>query len=277
MIRYDFINGIVRRAVWLFLPVSIFIVCVISLWSTVDFINYDGQATLGECLVFYLQGSIPSGSEIGASRPNLYWLLIHLGCLFFTLEYPVRDLNVFGQQIIVRGQSRIKWWLCKCLWMAESVVIYWLTGVAVTAVFAPLMGAEMTLLIKQASVMKILNFCNVGFGEYKSSTAFLLLFLLPVLSMLAVCLICMAVSLLLDQIFALISGIAILFIPSQFMTPVIVTNYTMLQRCSHFYRGGLDFYRGIIYTAATISLLVITGAFIMQNKDILEPKKNGEE
>lgn len=276
MLRYDFQNGIVKRISWITLPLIVFTMCVFSVRSTVEFISDGGQATLGECLVFYLQGSIPAGSIIGNSIPNFYWLLIQLGCICFTIEYPTRDLNVFGQHIVVRSGSRIKWWMSKCLWIAESVLIYWLIGIAVTAAAAPFIGVDLSLEIKQSSVMCILNFCNVSFGEYSSEVGLVYLVIIPWLSMLVVNMICLLCGLLTNQIFALIFGLFVLFVPSMWMNPLIVTNYTMLQRCSLFYSNGLDFTKGIVYTSAFLALSIIAGAFIMQNMDIIEPKKNGE-
>lgn len=276
MIRYDFRNGLVKRISWIALPVIVFVICVFGAQSTMDFINKTGQATLGECLVWYLKGSIPAGSTIGNSTPSFYWLLIQAGCICFTLEYSTRDLNVFGQHIIARSGSRIKWWLGKCLWMAESVLIYWLVGICVTAAAAPLMGLDLSLVVKQSSVMRIMSFCNVGFGEYSAAFGIVYLVIIPWLSMLVVNMVCLLCSLLSNQIISLIFGLFVLIVPSMWMKTLIVTNYTMLQRCSLFYSDGLDFSKGFVYTAALLAVSVIAGAFIMQNMDIIEPKKNGE-
>lgn len=56
------------------------------------------------------------------------WMMIQLGCVFFTVEYLTRDMNHFGQQIMIRCSNKGHWLLSKYCWNTASVLIYWLTG-----------------------------------------------------------------------------------------------------------------------------------------------------
>ncbi len=277
IIKYDLYNGIRKRMIWLLLPIIVFTVGAFEIDGTVRLIqNEGGCMSLGECLAYYFHGSIPAGSELGASRPHIVWLIIQLGCLFFTLEYPTRDLNIFGQQVIVRCGSRVKWWLSKCVWLSLSVLIYYFVGVLVTTVAGTFFEVRMSLEIQQGNMMSILNFCNVGFNQYTGWQSVFILIIMPYLSMLALNLFCLIISLLLNQVFSMMAGLFMLLVVSSRMSPFIVTNFSMLQRCSYFYSEGLDYSIGIVYVLAMIAGCVIIGAMAILYVDLIEPKKNGD-
>ena len=81
IIKYDLYNGIRKRMIWLLLPIIVFTVGAFEIDGTVRLIqNEGGCMSLGECLAYYFHGSIPAGSELGASRPHIVWLIIQLGC-----------------------------------------------------------------------------------------------------------------------------------------------------------------------------------------------------
>ena len=277
IIRYDLYNGILKRSVWILLPIVIFAMIMFEIYATIKGIKNSGiSMTLGEVIAYFWHGSVPAGSSLGATHQHIGWLLIQLGCICFTIEYPTRDLNIFGQQIIVRCGSRVKWWLSKCVWIAFSVMIYLFAGFFVFAVESAFLGLEMSLDIQQSSMMQILIFCNVGFGRHTGLKSFFILVIMPYLSMLALNLFCVIVSLICNQICSMITGLFALTIIARYMSPLIVTNYCMLQRCSYFYSDGVDYSVGIAYLIGIIAVLMIIGAMIMLYIDIIEPKKNGD-
>lgn len=52
------------------------------------------------------------------------WIAVFLFSSFAVLNYPMKDLQNMGTQILVHVQGRTKWWISKCLWNVLSTVLY---------------------------------------------------------------------------------------------------------------------------------------------------------
>lgn len=44
--------------------------------------------------------------------------------LFVTLSYPMNNLCGFGNKLLIKGKSRVKWWLSKCIWNLLCNIIF---------------------------------------------------------------------------------------------------------------------------------------------------------
>ena len=120
MLAYDFRNGLWHRKIWLILPIAFFGMALCSVTADIQYSEY--HMTLGGVLLRILQGTAPVDMEMREFHVPVVWLMIHLGCVFFTVEYPTRDMNFFGQQIMIRSRNKGRWLLSKYCWNAVSVL-----------------------------------------------------------------------------------------------------------------------------------------------------------
>lgn len=44
--------------------------------------------------------------------------------LFVTLSYPMNNLCGFRNKLLIKGKSRVKWWLSKCIWNLLCNIIF---------------------------------------------------------------------------------------------------------------------------------------------------------
>ncbi len=123
LIKYDLRIGIKDRISNIALPAVVFCLCSI----------FSKGLNLGERLAIMFVGSYPQLEAENGGVP-IYWMLIHIGCLLFSVEYPIRDLSLYGRQMVVRCQSKYKWWLSKCVWCLVNTFIYYLVGIITEAV-----------------------------------------------------------------------------------------------------------------------------------------------
>ena len=67
--------------------------------------------------------------------PNAYWVFIQLYLAVVVGVYPVKDLHMAGQQILLKSGNRKAWWFGKVIWNILSVLGFYLVlYLSVTAV-----------------------------------------------------------------------------------------------------------------------------------------------
>lgn len=275
MLKYDLKNGIIQRAVWLLLPVIIFSIVLVRIASYAEFDAY--SMNFGKCVFIALAGDI--SIELAGRYFSIptQWLIIQIGCVLFTLEYPLRDLNLFGRQIIIRCGKRYKWWLSKCVWCVMSVLIYWLVGILIMSAFCIIKHFPLSLAIDSETAASILTDFNTDFKSFESGKAFWLLILVPIIMSAALCMIQMLVSLLKNEIAALCISVFIIVWSMCSLNPIAFLNYAMFQRISLFYNDGVNVYAGFTAALAIIVCIIILGVYAFNRMDILEVKKNAAD
>lgn len=266
LIKYDLRIGIKDRIHNIALPIAFF--CLASIFAK--------GLNLGERLTIMLRGDYAQFEAESGGIPT-YWMLIHIGCLLFSVEYPIRDLNLYGQQIVVRTQSKYKWWLSKCVWCFVNTFIYYLVGIITEAAICIGFNDKLTFELRTIAIRGSLEISVNNIGDKVSALqAVIVIVIIPLLTMYALSLIQMIIGVISNHIIALIGGMAVIAVSLYFQSPILIGNYSMLQRSSIFNRTGLDWSTGIIVMVIEIVIIICIGMEIFNRLDILEPKKNGE-
>lgn len=273
MLYYDLKNGIVNRWRWLLLPMAFWFlaVCNISIYA----IDRDDM-TFGGCLFAVLAGNEPMNIFDRSFSVPVLWLFIQLGYCFFTIEYPTRDMNIFGQQVMVRCGRKYRWVISKCIWTATSALIYWGVGWLMLGVFCIFNKVPLSMSISGELPPSILASCDIYTSSCTASQSVFILMVMPVLVSVAVCLIQLMTAIVSNEIFALSISLFISVWSMCIRTPIAVSNYAMMERCNLFNTKGLEFERGILILLFVISASVALSLLLFKRCDILEPKKNGE-
>ena len=251
MLAYDFRNGLWHRKIWLILPIAFFGMALCSVTADIQYSEY--HMTLGGVLLRILQGTAPVDMEMREFHVPVVWLMIHLGCVFFTVEYPTRDMNFFGQQIMIRSRNKGRWLLSKYCWNAVSVLIYWLGNLA---------GG--------------MDGCDIFRDYFTANVMALRLIFMPFLTSLTISFIQMFVAIMLNDIFAVATSMFILVWSMCILNPLAIGNYSMLQRSNVFRRSGVSPMVGIPLMLTLIVITITANYILFKRKDILEPKKDGE-
>lgn len=266
LIKYDLRIGIKDRISNIVFPIAVF--CLASIFTK--------GLNLGERFAIMLTGNYAQLDTENGGIP-LYWMLIHIGCLLFSVEYPIRDLSLHGRQIVVRSQSKYKWWLSKCVWCLVNTFIYYLVGIITEAVICIAFNEKLTFELRTIAISGSLEISVSNIGERVSALqAVIVLVILPLLTMYALSLIQMIIGVRTNHIIALLGGMGIIAVSLYFQSPLLIGNYSMLQRSSVFNRTGLDWSTGIIIMVIEIVIIICIGIEVFNRIDILEPKKNGE-
>lgn len=275
MLKYDLKNGIIQRAAWLLLPIIIFLIALVRISSYAEF--YDYGMNLGKCIFVALAGNSSIESAGKHFSVPILWLTIQMGCVLFTLEYPLRDLNLFGRQIIVRCGKRYKWWLSKCIWCVLSVLIYWMVGILMMSAFCLIKHFPLSLMINSETAASVLTDFDTDFKSFESGNAFWLLILVPIVMSAVLCMIQMLISILKNEIAALCISVFVIVWSMCSLNPIAFLNYAMFQRMSLFYDNGVNVYAGFTAALAIIVCIIVLGIYKFNRMDILEVKKNAAD
>ena len=129
-IGFDIQNGILKNKDLFLCPIFI---------AIITFVNFRNQVKQLEVLHmlnpnsasfadywFFLYGGmkeyIPS-----PGNPFLFpvvWILLFVTPAFLVLNYPVRNMQDIGTQILVYGKSRSSWWMSKCFWNFICTILF---------------------------------------------------------------------------------------------------------------------------------------------------------
>lgn len=106
---------------------------------------FSAAITWGDYVIACFRGvSLQSAINRTVELP-VSWLLIMVGANLLGLDYFFRDLSLDGQQILLRCESRRKWYFSKCIWNMMSSSLYFLTGILTTLIFTLLSHGEFSL------------------------------------------------------------------------------------------------------------------------------------
>lgn len=277
MIGHDFRQGLLKRLLWLLIPLGLFFVVVLTSRGTFNLINSETgqQPSLGAYLYYIFSGCLPAAVTEKDFTPNLVWMLVQIGCLVFTIEYPSRDLeSSYGYQILVRG-SRRRWWLSKCLWNIVSVCLYYAVLYLSATVYCLCADISCALALGEDMIMFLLDGMSMAQPSFSGAELAPVLLCMPVASMLAISLWQMAISILWHPIYGFAAAIMLLVWSFFSQTPLAIGNYAMMQRCNLFYHEGLSFADGCWFVLIYILLAVVVGGIVMKRRDILKPLSLG--
>ncbi|MDD3279302.1 MAG: hypothetical protein PHG16_10555 [Lachnospiraceae bacterium] len=183
--------------------------------------------------------------------------------LFFCLgSYPLQNLAREGQKYMLLCRSRSKWWLSKCLWVAVSVLCYYMLFVGLLFLIRLLFGTQGNA---QVSLTEFPQYS----AAFTTPELLLNVLLLPLMMSIALSLLQLFISIMLSLQLAYLANILLLGISVYWFTPFMPGNYLMLLRNRLVTPDGVTFWQGCV-TAAVISIFSIAiGLHHMKTHDIL--------
>jgi hypothetical protein len=256
--------------------VSAFVIaCVIigNFYSQYDSCeDYLAEQLTSTNILFYLyQGKEPFSAEWGyAFVVPVVWILIFLFSAFLTLDYPMKSLSGHGVQVITRIGKRTDWWGAKCVWIAESTLIYfgiwYLTVIGVCKVT----GADISFGYSQLVNSELLE---LEMGHLTHTQEMMMLIVIPIMTALSLNFLQLCLGLFMDKIYSFLLVAFLLFASAYFKNPIAIGNFAMVKRSVYCTEDGLSMQMGLVINAILIVSCMIIGFFRIQKFDIL--KNNG--
>lgn len=269
---FDARNGL-NKALFL-CPIVIAAVAFIDLsnkiyqWGAVGVLP-GNSASYGDYWLYHYGGMkeyIP-----GPSNPFMFpvmWIVLFLSISFIVLNYPFKDMQTVGQQILIRTRGRSRWWLSKCFWNISCTVFY------------HLLIALAILLLCLFFKVPITNHINIDLVKMafrlERDTPFIAhtsipfsVFGLPLLMSIGVNLFQMTISLFIKPVFSFLFVAIVMLSSAYLLSPYMIGNYAMPVRYNWILQGGVSHTFGIFLSLALIILSVLAGLLRFRRYDIL--------
>lgn len=257
---HDIRGGILRRR-YLLVPVLFCIPC----FDCMRRLNgYAGSWV--DYLMHCFRGSLPS-ADIGSFEFPILWLLILGGCMFLNLDYPLNDLTDAGLQVIVRTRRRRDWFLSKCAWNLLSCAVYVLLGALTALLFALIFGGNASLINTPGAAERTLSIYVMD--SLPIGQALLVAVVLPYLTIAALNMLQMSLSLVMKPIFSFLICICMLISSAFYATPFLLGNGAMVVRNGILVEGMLDPRTTALTCLGFIILSIIIGIVRFQRMDFL--------
>lgn len=277
LLRHDLINGILFQ--WKkFIPLFV-IVVIICLNFHQDYLFYlskDHQIVLsfGDYWFNLMKGMSIFNPENSIEQLNFLWISLHLYLAFIISVYPTKDLSGYGQNILLRSQSKKAWWLSKCMWAISVTVFFYLILVAGIVLVCIFIG-DLSL-VAHSQVQSEINHLLLQDISYFNFVFQAMI--VPMIVSIFLTSIEMLLILLFGNIIGLISIIGALLLPIFYDSSYIFTGYLMLMRNEKLVNSfeaneftALHLYVMIIF----VILSIIIGVVYFNQKDLLTKKVQG--
>lgn len=231
--------------------------CLIVAYVRVDAVGAVDVArlTFADNVALVFAGSLPFEYRPGVMFvPPLGWTLLSMLVLYASLSYPYRDLMGFGQQVLVRENSRVMWLLSKCIWVLLTCLLSCAAIALTAALWTFVHGQEFNTLLHSDA----LYLAAMLMGPFKADTldgSGFLLCIVVVLSSLS--LLQLFLSIFLRPSISFLSMILLLIASAYAQTWYLPGNYLMFVRWGGFIDGGVDMWIGM---ALCVGAALVFGA-----------------
>ena len=266
LIIYDIKMGFKNNIIKL---IGMVIVCLIIVFIGRSAIskNYGGQATVLDYICFMVGGPkyIPENMLSMYVIPVL-WLLIQVMIAYIVGYYAVTDLNTYGQQILIRSNSRTKWWISKCIWNISTVIFLYIIIYGITFIVAVISGAKMKMTLTQEIVTSV---CNIDMLAGTDKEYIIILLCMPILISGSISIVQMVIALITSPIIGFIISQSIVFFSTIYSRKFLISNYAMLSHNKITCMSTISYKEGIGIGVMVLIVGIIGGGYYFYRCNIL--------
>jgi len=167
-----------------------------------------------------------SSSFINKFQIPAFFLLTNFYLSYIIGKYPFKDLKGFGIQILLRSKKRSNWWFSKCIWCMFNVVSMYIIAYTIFLFFI-LKTGHFTFLNNPAINMSV---SEVDSSRFKELDLFLVVYILPITTSVALSLLQMLISLFTKPIIGNITIICLIVFSAYYCKFFLIGNFLMILR-----------------------------------------------
>ncbi len=221
------------------------------------------QAGVWDYFIEVFIGILPIGGneEKELVLPAFY---IAFGCLmsYLVYDYPAKDLNAGGIQILIRTRNMTGYYLSKYLWNIMAIAVAHAMVVLVVTIFGVVSGGEFVLqeeLVRSRTGADYVNMKTVMIGGI----------LLPALSAMAIAQVQMLIGILTRPIYGMMTAVGIYLLSIFSATMWLPGNGIMLLRTNLCMKEGIPYRNIVIICVIWIMLCYPAGCVALKKKDMI--------
>jgi hypothetical protein len=202
----------------------------------------------------------------------IFWLAELFLSLFITTGLIEKDLRGFGLQILIRENSKIKWWIAKCLTSVLVCLIYLIMANLTILVFCILNHIEISLHTTDSIMQNLLEsdcFIKKTDLQMDNLESIATIYMMPFLTINALNFLQLFLSLIIKPIISFIITNCYVLLSAYIVTPMAIAGYAMLSHNSLYVVDGLNTLDGVCICILVTILSILFGCYIFKKKDIL--------
>lgn len=262
---HDIRSGLFRRRY--FVAALLFPLSALHLWDILRFES--DKATWMDFMLYIFKGSEPLSAMNTQEHLKLpiSWIMVIGGCLLLNLDYFLNDMTTTGQQILIRCNSRKCWFLSKCAWILLSCIVYCGIGMIAILFLTISAGGDLSIINTPALTQKIYLLSEPV--TVTSMEAICIGIVLPLQTIIALCMLQMTLSLFIKPIFSFLTCICLLVLAIYVNSPFIIGNGAMTLRTGLVPEKSMDLFAAGLACVAVTILSVVIGLLRFCHMDIL--------
>lgn len=269
IIRYDLITGFKNN----FSKIMVFcgIIIVINIIAGINISGiesiYEVKATFTDYICVIMGGPryIFPGTIDSYQIPVL-WLLPQIMISYIVGYYAMTDIDKEGVQVLVRANTRRKWWISKCIWNGTMIIFLHFIIYGVTIINALVNGAD----IKYGLTLEVItNLCDMYYVTGSKIEVILTLIIMPVLVSIAINMMQMTIALVFSPIIGFICSQSIVFLSTIITSKWLISNYGMLSHSNLTCMSDIDLKEGIVRCVVLYALAVFVGNAYFRKYDVV--------
>lgn len=229
--------------------------------------------SMADCLAFIFRGIEPMIRKDTMSEfviPPI-WLMLMLLYLLMPLDYPIKSMEVWGSQYLIRTNRRC-WWNAKCIYTIVVNIFTFLLQIVTVFLFC--VGKKMSISMHNNQMFyEALYGSNIDDSALDIRGNLLLLIVLPLLGIVAMSMLQLFVSVWINPYIAYLISIVILVCSVLLNSPVLLANHMMTIRSALVCKSGIRTEEAVFWCVGIIACAWIVGALLVKKKDMLVLKK----
>ena len=268
LLHYDVYAGLVHEKKYLLLiPLTI----GLHLYAGLMFGMTEYTGTVMDYMFYLFHGAEPFSDFYGSdffSFPTEWFLLFGI-CCYLGLPYPFRDLNSFGQQVMLRSSKRCLWVYAKLAWCILSVVVELLIVLFTSVIYFIItqipFHLNLTPELLRTLFAMVMDDLMLDLPPMQS---ILICVVLPFLVLIALQSLQFAIGVLTRPIIGFFSVLSILAVSAIWTSPLAYGNYAMALRSSWVLQGGVEPLYGVLLSIFIILFSGLAAQLYFKRYDI---------
>ncbi len=199
------------------------------------------------------------------------WLMVQIMIAYIIGYYAITDLHRYGQHILLRSESRIKWWISKIIWNVITVLSMYAIVFLMTFITGYISGAECKGKLTEEICVGV---CKLSSVTQNEKLLYIELFIMPVIISVSISILQMTVALITYPIIGFVVSQSITFLSTIYTTKILLSNYAMLSHSRYTCFSNIVYSDGLIYGFIVMIISIFVGSIYFNHVDILPKNKD---
>ncbi|MDY4084461.1 hypothetical protein [Ruminococcus sp. YE282] len=270
---FDLRRGI--REEWIKLAFA-FIVCIacctlmfsqLLQYNQDNGINENISISVMDFILYNLRGmKLYSPNMDGQYLLPAVWMFNQVMIALIVGYYPVRDLNGYGKNTLLRTQSRSRWLLSKLVWIVCMVIAYYIVIYSASFIFALFTGNSLSFMPGEY-ITRL--FYDIDLQDIYVENFVIFIITMPMLTSIVASIVQVMMSYIISPFISFLAIIVVMLSSTYISNPALIGNASMVIRSRFATPVGFTAEETVLYLAIYLIAALIIGFVYFGNKDIL--------